>query len=289
MAKMVTINLFDIDWTPQTAQKLSDTLDDFAKLPLDQRWRDDIRLEQVVKVPKDSTLGMPEIYHLDFVKKREVGPGKLGNAVAVSGIQMRKDEDFGEETAAIYVPSKKWLLILNNQSGIGPTRMTTYFNAVNPGSSLHFAYNASPRLDPSVLNRLNGMSNLTTVDITATVDALHATQDDVALAVALATRPIQAKRISITLGANSDRKRSNFLNSPSVLKLVNHLRGQGDAVTVLKVKGEDPTTGRKDQVIDLLEHKIKRQYSVDELKVVDHRYTIQSRWDLLDRALRGWI
>lgn len=286
---MVTINLFDIDWTPQTAQKLSDTLDDFALLSLDKRWRNDIRLEQVINVPQNSVRRLPEIYHLDFVKKREVGPGKLGNSAPVSGIQMRQDEDFGEETAAIYVPSKKWLLILNNQAGIGPSRMTEYFNAIDPGSSKQFAYSASARLDPTVLKRLGGMSNLTSVDITATVDALGATNDAVGLAVAQATKTAQAKRISITLGANEGRKKTNFLSSKIVINLVNKLCGQGDDVTVLKVKGEDPTTGRKDQVINLLEHKIKQQYRVDELKVVDHRYTINSRWALLEKALKGWI
>lgn len=289
MAKMVTINLFDVEWTPQTCQKLSDTMDEYMALPLGQRWRGDIRLDQIKKVPKNPLTGMPELYHLDFSKKRDVGPGKLGAAVAVSGIVMKVDEDFGEETAAIYVPSKKWLLILNNQAGIGPSRMTEYFNAVDPGTNRHFAYSASPRLDPAVLTRLGGMKNLTSLDITATVDALDATQDAVGLAVAQATRPLQAKRISITLGANSGRKKTNFLGINQVKSLVNKLRAQGDAVTVLKVKGEDPTTGRKDQVIDLLEHKVKRQFRADELKVIDHRYTIQSRWELLDRSLRAWI
>lgn len=289
MGKQVTVNLFDIDRTPQTVQELRVTLDVFAKLPLDQRWRNDIRLEQIVLIPTNTALKMPELYHLDFVKKREVGPGKLGNAVAVSGIKMQKDEDFGEETAAVYVPSKKWLLVLNNQAGIGPSRMTEYFNAVDPGGNDIYAYSASPKLDPTVLKRLGGMSNLTSIEITATVDALDATKDKVGLAVAVATRPTQAKRVSITLGANSDRRKLNFLNKNNIVDFAKSLLGQGDAVTVLKVKGEDPTSGMKDQVINLLQHKIKRQYSVNELKVVDHRYTIQSRWDLLDRALRGWI
>jgi aryl carrier-like protein len=289
MVKMVTINLFDVDMTPQTCQRLSDTLDEYKAMTLDKRWRNDIRLEQVVKMPKNPSLGLPDFYQLDFAKKREVGPGKLGNAIPVSGIQMQKGEDFGEETAAIYVPSKKWLLVLNNQAGIGPTRMSEYFNAVDPGSSRHFAYSANPRLDPTILNRLRGMSNLTSLNITATVDALDATQDKVGLAVAMATRPLKAERISITLGANKGRARGSFLNNKTVMTLVRKLRGQGSDVTVLKIKGEDPTTGKKDQVIDLLEHKIKRQFNADELKVIDHRYTIQSRWDLLSRALRGWV
>lgn len=289
MAKMVTVNLFDVDWTPQTCQKLSDTLDEFNQLTLDQRWRGDLRLEQVLKIPAGLYPNMPAVYHLDFVKKREVGPGKLGNAVPVSGIQMQIDEDFGEETAALYVPSKKWLLILHNHSGIGPTRMAEYFNAVDPGSARQFAYSVNPKLDPTVVARLGGLKNITSVEITATVDALEASQSTVGTALALATKPAHAQRVSITLGANTGKKKLNFLSSQSVKSMINKLRAQNDDVSVLRVKGEDPTTGKKDQVINLLEHKIKRRFGANELKVVDHRYTINSRWDMLDRALLGWI
>ena len=111
MAKMVTVNLFDVDWTPQTAQKLTDTLDEFNLLPLDQRWRGEIRLEQILKIPAGLYPNLPAVYHLDFVKKREVGPGKLGNAAPVSGIQMNVDEDFGEETGCLAVcrSNMRWL------------------------------------------------------------------------------------------------------------------------------------------------------------------------------------
>ncbi len=290
MAKMVTINLFDVDWSKQTSQALSDTLEEFAAMQLSDRWRGDIRLEQVVKVAGNPATKMPDRYHLDFSKERAVGPGKLGRLAPISGIKMGQDESFGEETAAVYVPSKKWLLILNNQFGIGPTRMAEYFNAVDSiGAGREFFYSVSPQLDASILARLKGMSNLTSIQVTATIDALNAAQNPVGVSLARATQSTSAQKISFTLAANASRKKSNFLSMVNIKNMVTTLRSQAAGVSVLKLKGEDPTTGKKDQVIDLLEHKMKRQYRADELKVVNHRYTPQSRWELLDRALRGWL
>ena len=43
MAKKVTVNLFDVSWTEKRTQRLSDTLHEFSQLPLEDRWRGDIR------------------------------------------------------------------------------------------------------------------------------------------------------------------------------------------------------------------------------------------------------
>jgi len=43
MAKQVSVNIFDVEWDELgKTQKLSDTLDEFLVLPLDQRWREDM-------------------------------------------------------------------------------------------------------------------------------------------------------------------------------------------------------------------------------------------------------
>lgn len=286
--KMVTINIFDVDQTPQTCQALGATIDEFNLQMLNRRWRGDIRLDKIQKV--NAVGKLPVRYHLDFTKRRTVGPGKVDDQSAVSDIQLGVGEDFGEETAGVYVPSKKWLLILHNQAGIGPTRMMEYFNAVDPGNGQrHFAYLASPRLDPNIIARLGNMINLTSLDITAKVDALDGSHDQVGVALARATKPAKAETLHVTLKAERNRRVRRFLDSAVVRGLVDGLRANLNDVSVLKVKGEDPTTQRKDQVIDLIEHKLKRQYPVDRLQIQAHRYTLQSRWALLDEALLGWL
>ncbi len=289
MSKKVTVNLFDITWHQTKCQRLSDTLDEFKRLPLDQRWRDDIRLDTITKVPADALRKLPERYHLNFTKRRDIGPGKLGTKAPISDIHLQKDEDFGEETAAIYVPSKKILLVLHNQNGIGPSRMMAYCNALDPGTNRYFDYVAGPRLESNIQTRLQGMRNFLSVEITTTVDALQASADGVAMTLAQASSAASAKKITVALSANETRKRTNFLSAAKAIQFVKSMSRQGDDVTLLKVKGEDPTTGLKDQVIDLLKHKVKQSFSANELDVQNHRYTEKSRLWLLDRALRTWI
>ena len=158
MSKQVTVNIFDIEWDEKRGtQKLSDTLDEFRELALDKRWRDDIRLEYI----EVEEIEGARVYKLDFVKRREVGPGRLASGTPIKSIQMAGDEDFGEETAAYYVPKKKWLLVLNNPSGVGPSRMMAYCNALDPGAEdRHFDYAALPKLDTAVLKKLKGSDQI---------------------------------------------------------------------------------------------------------------------------------
>lgn len=289
MTKKVTVNLFDISWTGKKCQRLSDTLDEFAALPIEQRWRGDIRLDTITKAAADPGRNLPTRYHLNFTKRRDIGPGKLGTKAPISDIHLNIDEDFGEETAAVYVPSKKMLLVLHNQNGIGASRMMAYCSSLDPGTNRYFDYSAGPRLDASVQSRLSKMTNILSVNITTTVDALQGSSDTLAMPLAQASRAVTAKKITLTLSANDTRKKSNFLSPTKAIDFVKAMLPKGDDVSSLKIKGEDPTTGATDQVIDLLKHKVKQVYSEKDLKIQNHRYTEQSRLWLIDRALRLWI
>ena len=59
-------------------------------------------------VKTSNILNFP-VYLLDFVKKREVGLGRMADATAIKDIKLDHGENFGEETAALYIPKKKWL------------------------------------------------------------------------------------------------------------------------------------------------------------------------------------
>lgn len=286
MAKQVSVNIFDIQWDEKRGtQKLSDTFDEFASLPLDRRWRDDVRLELV---KQSVILGFP-VYMLDFVKKREVGPGRMADATAIKDIKLDRGENFGEETAALYVPKKKWLLVLHNQAGMGPSRIASYCNALDPGNSeRHFDYEAQPKLDAAVMKKLNAMRGISTISITATMDALNAAEAGAGTSFAEASRPAKPNRLSFQLMANPPYKKGRFLDGILMKKLIDGLLRGGEDVTKLEVTGESDEVGGKDMLIDLLHHKVKRKFSADELKIVAHRYTVESRWDMLDRCFRGW-
>lgn len=288
MAKQVTIYLFDVDWSSR-AQLLSDTLKEFEGISLDQRWRNEIRLDHIELHPADATGKLPERYHLNFTKRRDIGPGKLGDAMPISSIQLEQDEDFGEETSALYVPSKKMLLVLHNQNGIGATRMMSYLNALDPGSTRHFDYVAAVRLDAAAAGKLHDIDQLKSVDVTVKVDALQTCGDNVSISLAQASKQAEAQKISLRMQAKGTRKLPKFLDLKMAYEFIKSMQQRSDDVSVLRVKGKESRDDSSDQVIDLLKHKVKLSYRTTELEVKNHRYTEKSKMLLLDKALRQWI
>lgn len=288
MTKYVTVNLFDVQASPQTVQPLGNTLDEFARLPLDERWRGDIRLDHVERKPAAN--GLPPRVLLNFCKRRDVGPGKVGSKAAVQGIVLGQDEDFGEETAAVYVPHKKWLAVLNNRHGAGPSRMAEYFNALDPGNNgRHFDYQVLPKLDPDTMQQLQGMSGFRALEVTATVDALDASGSLMGQSLAAATRPAHVQTVSLALRAKKAKGEGRGLSFSAIKGFVNGLLTQGGGVSRLQVKGSDASSDSKDQVIDLLHQRLKQRFRDDELVVHNRRFTLDSRWSLLERALKIWL
>lgn len=285
MTKKVTVNLFDVTWSDAT-QRLAETLAEFERLPLANRWRDDIRLDVIHRVPAGADLSLETIF-LDFAKGRDLGPGKLASATPVGDVGLAADEFFGEETAALYVPARRWLLVLNNHYGVGPTAMARYLNALDPGASdRHFDYVIQPKIDRQVMDKLNRMTRLSTVEISASVGAFD-TDTVLGEAVVDTVRAASAKRITITLHANDLYKKGESLDNRPIRTLMDRLLGQPEGVGKITVTGrEDAET--QDQVLNLLEEKVRRQYSEHDLQVLQHRYTLQSKMDLLRRACRGW-
>lgn len=200
---------------------------------------------------------------------------------------MTQDEAFGEETAALYVPAKKWLLILHNQTGVGPNRMMGYFNALDSGAR-EYDYEANPKVDAAIMKKLHKMKGVVSVEVTASLDALNASQRETGISLAQAARPTGAQRITFQLLANEPYRKGRFLDGPMMKDFMRHLRNEGEGVTALKIKGPDPEIDDKDLMIDLIRHRIKRKYRESELEISDRRFTIESRWDLLARAYRQW-
>ncbi len=63
---------------------------------------------------------------------------------------------------------------------------------------------------------------------------------------------------------------------------------QTDDVDKIEVKGGD-SSDTKDQVINLMNEKVREKFSETELLLDGHRYTFASKADLLRRACRGWL
>lgn len=287
MTKYVNINLFSIT-SSDNSTKLSQTIEDYSLITdLSLRWRGEIRLDEIKAQSNDNG---DSIYFLGFSKEREIGPGKLKKDTVIEGISLEKDYSFGEETAALYIPKKQWLLVLHNQSGIGPTRMMSYFNQIDNGAT-YLDYLATPFLSPKVDQQLKSMKGLTVVEFDATTDYLSSLNIDDSISVNSSLSDKSVKRVKIILMANeagTKKKVRKFL-SDSYRSLVNLLKQADDKdVSRLIVKGPDPEADNKDLVLNLLEHQIKERRSANDLVIENNRYTVESKWKLLERCYVEW-
>ena len=284
MTKYVTINLFDAEYSAKTA-KLSDTIEAFKKLHLANRWRGDIRLDEIIPRPASKVVNTLT-YELNFVKKRTLGPGKVDNAKQVGNIGLVGTEAFGEETTAIYVPSKKWLLVLHNQYGIGPARIAEYFNAINPAAE-PLDYSFSPKIDSDALKRMKKMTHFSAVEIVANVGAFDNTTSALGKSVKSTVTAAKAARLHLRLEANEPHKKGASLVIQPLKDAISALL-KTDDVDKIEVKGGD-AADEKDQVINLMNEKLRQRFPDTELQVDRHRYTFGSKADLIARACRGWM
>ena len=80
-----------------------------------------------------------------------------------------------------------------------------------------------------------------------------------------------------------------FLSADYYRNLVNKLKTADDRdVSRLIVKGPDPEVDNKDLVLNLLEHQIKERRSANDLVIENNRYTVESKWKLLERCYLDW-
>lgn len=288
MTAYVTVNLFDVFWNDDVSPRLSDVLAEFSRLPMDRRWRGDLRLENIDHFQADEVVNA-EYFVLNFVKQRSIGPGKVASAIPVSDIELDEGEQFGEETTALYLPSQRWLLVMSSMHGVGPSRMAEYFNALDPGNmDRHFDYTVAPCIDRNVLRRMERMRNLTAVEVVASVGAFEHSGVDIGESVEQAAAAASAVRLSLRLEANEAHRKGSFLNFAQASAFIGSLLRRGDEVQKLDVKGAE-NADTKDELIHLIEHKIRVRRNASELNVVHHRYTYASKIDLLKRVCRGWI
>lgn len=285
MTKQVRVSLFDVDWSTKT-QPLSDTLDEFMTQPLERRWRHDIRLEDA----RSETIASIKVYHLEFAKSRLVGPGKLSDSAPLVDVGLAPDQRFGEETSALYVPSKKWLLILNNHYGAGPSRIVEYFNALDPGNlNRQFDYEVAPRIDKQALDRAIKSKSFGGIEITANAGFFaEGTGEPITESVSQAIQAANAMRVTLRLDANEKYKSDSNLSFAAVLNLIQRARSS-DEVDRLHVKLNDEALDAKDRVIDLLEQKVSHHYPETSLQIEGNRYTRGSKENILIGSCRAWL
>jgi hypothetical protein len=87
----------------------------------------EVRLDLVEK-RRDRNTG-DRLWYLDLTKLRDTfGPGKAARDRVVEDLDLSADEVFGEETAGLYLPDQRWLLLQYNHYGVRPSAVAGYFS-----------------------------------------------------------------------------------------------------------------------------------------------------------------
>jgi hypothetical protein len=283
-APNISIQLFDL--TSPTGRDLAALLRRVSHTAKNLRWRRLNQNTEVALLECRQEAGR-NLFLLDFVKRRYVGPGKVKSDSELASFQFDANETFGEETSALIDLERGWLVVQYNHHGVRAASIAEYLSAFENDPESDWLVNAV--LDPQVMARLRRKGNIRAAQFTVKLsnDVSAAMRDEgEALGSALdqAGRASEAAVMSLELKMS----RSDGFLTRSVRSLMQRLASiDSDDIKSLKITAREGDVGN-DEVIDLLRHKIKTRYSSEDLQVEGGRYTLDSRWRALMRIHAGW-
>lgn len=226
---------------------------------------------------------------LDFVKRRDVGPGKLRQNGELEGFNFAEGERFGEETAALWDEDRGWLLVQFNLHGVRAGAIAGYLNSydADPESDWQLVAKMDPRAEAELRQR--PFIRAAAMKF-RTSDVLHQAIRDGGAGLGDALSHLGPQAGSAHIEVKFSMGHAQGFLSPNIGEMMQSLRrymGKEDGLTSMKIVARQAPDA-SDRAIDLLRHRIKAAYSSNELEVQDGRYTLKSRWHLLVRIHRGW-
>jgi hypothetical protein len=242
---------------------------------------------EIVELP---TAGKP-YWLLDFTRLRfEHGPGRASANRPIQGFALQRGEGFGEETAVLYHPRSRSLVLQTNQFGVRQGALEDYFSMIIAQPPV--GYRIAPVLDPTVAAKLVNADRFTrfTLKVVAGNISQQMRRNNVSLNRALEIGDqFHAPEVEITLGVGHSRTSLSTGAVRSFIELAKRLiRERGDSVLQAEVQGRnsaDPES--KSEVLDLITPTLREEFADLELGG-DLRFTRESRFRALERAFTGW-
>lgn len=241
----------------------------------------DMRIEDVRE--KDGLL------FFDFGKFRQQhGPGKASKTTPVKGFSFSKGEVFCEETACLYVPKFKHLIVQYNHHGARVGKIQEYLNLYDQNSS----YNLElvPKYDENVERKFR--SRAATKKIIFEIDPRFLSQSDKVAGTALTQalelgKQSRGEKVELIISAGKPKKSylSDFIDKTA--DTLKTKAGQNpDGITKLKVGVLESLDSRM-EVLDLIAQRLVHQF--DDIPVGgDLRFPQAERYKALYRAYNGW-
>lgn len=253
--------------------------------------RNEVRIESIL--PPNSQENNSPYWLLDFTKLRfDHGPGKASRTQAIEGFQLANNEGFGEETAALYDPQYKFLLVQYNHHGVRAGSIQDYF--VKFDDAVFNNYELLMQMDETSEIRLSQKRIIKKVSFKIAPVRMTAAQRraGVSLERSLAIgEPLNAETIEITVSAGKSAGSSlTYRRASQLIQSLKNLlpRVEDDPVVLDKfeVHGKTHDSEAVD-AINMIAPKLELEIG-GLVMGDDRRYTQRSRWDALIRARRGW-
>ncbi|WIV97486.1 DUF6731 family protein [Kinneretia aquatilis] len=285
MSKM-SIHLFEI--MSPTGRDLGALIDRIGRTGKDLRWRPILNQEiALLETRRDPATGFR---FLDFVKRREVGPGKIRVNSDLEPFDFARGETFGEETAAIWDETRGWLAVQFNQHGVRAGSIANYFNSYDHDPDSDWILTA--KLDERAWRELARRPNVkaATLRFEAT-DRVNSAMRESGIALGSALGRIGgtsgAANVEVTFTMGHTHR---FLDRDvgELFKSLARTFGQDDGLRSVRLTARGDND-YEDKAIDLLHQRIKGGVATRELEVEALRFTLNSRWRAIERIMNGWI
>ncbi|MFM8259335.1 MAG: DUF6731 family protein [Vulcanococcus sp.] len=264
-----------------STKPLEQAFEFYGKWPLDQRMRDlpgsRVRLENLQK--------RGGLYFANFVIFRGgSGPVIVSEQRPMSEIAIKDDESFGEDTACLYDPQAKYLLIQYNHHGPKASAIQAYL-AFAEGDLTH-RYTLAPKLSEASEERIRGLRLVSKVEVTFAVPELisenNASSVSVGGALDLAKKN-GADTLELVLG-----NRRGLIDGAIKDLIVDLFKiSPGDpGIKKLTLRAQSAEDAPR-ETIDLIAERLCSE--VDIPLRLGRRYSLADRWEQLAIARQSWI
>lgn len=267
-------------------QPLDILLAEISALPLELRIRRvggaDYRIEHI-------ELRADGCWYVDFGRFRTThGPGAASKATPIRGIDFQIDEVFCEETALLYDPISKHVIIQYNHFGARVGAMQDFFNSFM-GADVYI-YDFRPKYDDDVERRFQTRHAIRR--LTFAIDPRLFNENDRQAGTALAQaidigNQSNGSKLELTLSVGRERNLSlSKMIDRTAIALKLKAEENPDSVSRLEV-GILQNLDAKMEVVDLIAQRLFRSF--DNIRVgADLRFPREDRYQALKSAYNGW-
>ena len=229
-----------------------------------------------------------ELYKMEFTLRREdSGPGRSRRGKATEDFELKANEGFGEQAAALYSPRSDLVAVQYNHFGPRAHAMVgCLWHICKIDRKENTGFHWDPVLDDATMAKLTKGLVQKKLEVSFSgvgiSDISHKAGNSLSSILVL-QKQVNAGNLSLTLSLGRGRSGESL----NLKRLVSDILKTGNVVKLQARVGQE---GSGDEVLDFLGGRVESVVDVDGLKKTDgRRYTFDSRTQLMKEELEKWV